>query len=75
MTLGIVGCTFFQFHKTVALYIFNNFFLFSFANYIGQGHQNSICQLLWALLPVGGNRSTRRKPTAFGRALTFTLFA
>jgi hypothetical protein len=24
--------------------------------------------------PVGGNPSTRRKPTTFGRALTFTLF-
>ena len=44
----------------------------------GQGHHNSMSQLLWArstyltlsTFPVGGNRSTRRKPTTFGRALT-----
>ena len=44
----------------------------------GQGHHNSVSQLLWArstyptlsTFPVGGNRSTRRKPTTFGRALT-----
>ena len=44
----------------------------------GQGHHNSVSQLLWARItyptlstfPVGGNRSTRRKPTTFGRALT-----
>ena len=47
----------------------------------GQGHHNSVSQLLWACIthptlstfPVGGNRSTRRKPTSFGRALTLTL--
>ena len=44
----------------------------------GQGHHNSVSQLLWARIfyptlstfPVGGNRRTRRKPTTFGRALT-----
>ena len=44
----------------------------------GQGHRNSVSQLLWtrstyptlSTFPVGGNRSTRRKPTTFGRALT-----
>ena len=41
----------------------------------GQGHHNSVNQLLWAritlsMFPVGGNRSTRRKPRTFGRALT-----
>ena len=44
----------------------------------GQGHHNSVGQLLWALItyptlssfPVGGNRNTRRKPTTFGRVLT-----
>ena len=44
----------------------------------GQGHHNSMSRLLWARItyptlstfPVGGNRSTRRKPTTFGRALT-----
>ena len=44
----------------------------------GQGHHNSLSQLLWArstyptlsTFPVGGNRSTRRKPMTFGRALT-----
>ena len=58
--------------------------LFHFLNFIlltlpqGQGHHNSVSQLLWARItyptlstfPVGGNRSTRRKPTTFGRALT-----
>ena len=45
---------------------------------LGQGHHNSVSQLLWArstyptlsTFPVGGNRSTWRKPTTFGRALT-----
>ena len=38
----------------------------------GQGHHDSICQLLWARITfhVGGNRSTQRKPMTFGRALT-----
>ena len=44
----------------------------------GEGRHNSVSQLLWAHItyptlstcPVGGNRSTRRKPTTFGRALT-----
>ena len=44
----------------------------------GQGCHNSVRQLLCARItyptlstfPVGGNRSTRRKPTTFGRALT-----
>ena len=44
----------------------------------GQGHHNSVSQLPWARItyptlstfPVGGNRSTRRKPTTFGRAFT-----
>jgi hypothetical protein len=34
-----------------------------------------ICLLTYGpTFPVGGNRSTQRKPTTFGRALTFTLF-
>ena len=47
----------------------------------GQGHHNSVSQLPWArstyptlsTFPVGGNRSTRRKPTTFGRALSILL--
>ena len=54
------------------------FILFYLALPQGQGHHNSVSQLLWArstyptlsTIPVGGNRSTRRKPTTFGRALT-----
>ena len=54
------------------------FFIFYLALPQGQGHHNSMSQLLWARstyptlsnFPVGGNRSTRRKPTTFGRALT-----
>jgi hypothetical protein len=58
------------------------FILFALLCQLGQGHHNSICQLLSALLtnpstlsifPVGGNRSTRRKLTTFGSALTFAL--
>ena len=61
-------------------------YLFSFATRAGspQAHHvfhfpcNSVSQLLWTRInyptlstfPVGGNRSTRRKPTTFGRALT-----
>ena len=49
-----------------------------FASPQGQGYHNSVSQLLWARIPcptlstfpVGRNRSTRRKPTTFGRALT-----
>ena len=54
------------------------FLIFYLASPQGQGHHNSVSQLLWARItyptqstfPVGGNRSTRRKPTTFGRALT-----
>ena len=54
------------------------FILFYLALPQGQGHHNSVSQLLWArstyptlsTFPVGGNRSTQRKPTTFGRALT-----
>ena len=52
--------------------------LFYLASPQGQGHYNNVSQLLWARItqpplstfPVGGNWSTRRKPTTFGRALT-----
>ena len=55
--------------------------IFYLAQPQGQGHHNSVSQLLSALItyptlstfPVGGNRSTRRKPTTFGRALTTLL--
>ena len=58
------------------LYDIAIFFYFSLQQ--GQGHHNSVSQLLWArstyptlsTFPVGGNRSIRRKPTTFGRALT-----
>ena len=51
---------------------------FYLASSQGQGHHNSVSQLLWARItwptqstfPVGGNRSTRRKPMTFSRALT-----
>ena len=56
------------------------YYLFYFISLLpqGQGHHNSVSQLLWARItyptlstfPVGGNRSTQRKPTTFGRALT-----
>ena len=54
-----------------------SFFLFYLASPQEQGHHNSVSQLPWARItyplstfPVGGNRSTRRKPTNFGRVLT-----
>ena len=56
----------------------HSFFSFYLALPQGQGHHNSVSQLLWArstyptlsTFSVGGNRSTRRKPMTFGRALT-----
>ena len=60
------------------LYFFKIYLFIYLTSPQGQGHHNSVSQLLWArILPnspvnfrVGGNRSTRRKPTTFGRALT-----
>ena len=57
---------------------YNYFTLFYYASSQGQGQHNSVSQLLWTRItyptqstfPVGGNRSTRRKPTTYGRALT-----
>ena len=47
----------------------------------GQGNCNCVCRLLWvstakpmlSTFPVGGNRSTWRKPTTFDRALTHPI--
>ena len=52
----------------------NTFFIY-LASPQGQGHHNSVSQLPYYLtplstFPVGGNWSTQRKPTTFGRALT-----
>ena len=66
----------FAHNRRLSLYRFKYFFLFSLAT--GAGSHNSVSHLLWARItyptlstfPVGGNRSTRRKPTTFGRALT-----
>ena len=47
----------------------------------GQGHHNSVSQLLWArstyptlsTFPVGGNRSTRRKLTTFAERWLYSF--
>ena len=59
-------------YQSLCTYIF-----FYLAYSQGQGYHNSVTQLLWAhiiypnlpILSVGGNRSTRRKPTTFNRAI------
>ena len=63
---------------TIHYKFLTDFLLFTLVT--GQGHHNGVSQLLWvwarithsnlSTFPVGGNRSTRRKPTTLGRVLT-----
>ena len=69
----LVGC---RAGCSVIVAVWCDFFLFSFATRAGSPQQREPitlgpCYLAHpSQLPVGGNRSTRGKPTTFGRALT-----
>ena len=61
---------------TALLFIYLFIYLFSFATRAGSPQQREPVTVgpyyltPLSVFPVGGNQSTRRKPTTFGRALT-----